>query len=298
MFHEASYRSHARGFAADLVDPERKRIAASWFDETTADAWRHARGYEIASYLGGVSGEYWFTVGDGRFGLDAIRLRRRGVSNILATDIDESLLQASKNQGLLSEYRVENAERLSFADASFDYAFCKEAYHHFPRPMIALYEMLRVARKGVILVEPNDRTNTRIVRFKSVIKRLLGRSIKHRDTGAYESDGNYVFSISEREIEKVALGIDLPQVAFKGFNDSYVPGQEFEIADATKSVMYRKMRRNIAFRDFLCWLGLDQPALLMACLFREPLRKDQRDRMNENGWKIVDLPRNPYISAA
>jgi hypothetical protein len=96
MFHEASYDSHARGFAADLVDPERKRIAASWFDDTTADAWRHARGYEIADYLGGAPDECWFTVGDGRFGLDAIRLHKRGVDRVLATDIDETLLRASK----------------------------------------------------------------------------------------------------------------------------------------------------------------------------------------------------------
>ena len=139
MFHETSYASHAKGFAADLVDPERKRIAASWFDGTTADAWRHARGYEIADYLGGAPGEHWFTVGDGRFGLDAIRLKKRGVSDVLATDIDESLLRAAREQGLLPEYRVENAEKLSFANNAFDYGFCKEAYHHFPRPMIALY---------------------------------------------------------------------------------------------------------------------------------------------------------------
>ncbi len=192
---------------------------------------------------------------------------------------------------------MKNAEKLSFANGSFDYGFCKEAYHHFPRPMIALYEMLRVARKGGILVEPNDRIDTPVVRLKNLIKRLLGRSVKHTDTGAYESDGNYVFSISERDIEKVALGIDMPQVAFKGLNDQYEPGQEFEVADVAKSAMYRKMRRAIAFRDFLCWLGLDKPVLLMACLFYTPLTSVQRELMQKNGWKIVDLPRNPYLTA-
>jgi hypothetical protein len=157
--------------------------------------------------------------------------------------------------------------------------------------------MLRVARKGVILVEPNDRINSPARMIVAALKRILGGPPKHMDWTSYEEDGNYVYSISQREIEKVALGLDIPQVAFKSLNDYYAVGVEFEPADAARSRVYRNMRRVIWFRDFLCRIGLDRPVFLMACIFHEPVSTGQRARMIKNGWKILDLPRNPYLSS-
>jgi len=108
--------------------------------------------------------------------------------------------------------------------------------------MLALYEMLRVARMGVVLIEPTDSPALlpfRVVMLKmikAVLLRMgLRRLVHNDDTGifsyaddSFEKVGNYVYCISEREIEKVAMGINLPFVAFKGFHDSYVPGVEFE----------------------------------------------------------------------
>jgi SAM-dependent methyltransferase len=48
-------------------------------------------------------------------------------------------------------FQKENAEQLSFEDESFDFVLCKEAYHHFPRPMIALYEMIRRRCRLIVL---------------------------------------------------------------------------------------------------------------------------------------------------
>jgi len=293
-FQNLSYARHAQESATDLVDTDRQRIAASWFDETTANAWRDLRAYEIASCLGGPDAT-WVTIGDGRFGLDAMRLRMRGAGNVLPTSIDIALLEDSKNRGLISDFSEENAERLSFKDRSFDYAFCKEAYHHFPRPMIALYEMLRVSRKGVILIEPNDRLSSVLRRVIAPLKRILGGPT-HMDATAYEESANYAYPIHWREIEKVALGLNFPQVAFKGLNDAYVAGIEFEPADIAKSSMYRRLRIKVAIRDFLCRIGLDQPMIMMACIFQEPINTDQRRSMTAKGWRIIDLPRNPYVA--
>ncbi len=58
------------------------------------------------------------------------------------------LLGKGSELGFIGEYSAQNAESLSFASNSFDYVFCKDAMHHCPRPVIALYEMLRVARGG------------------------------------------------------------------------------------------------------------------------------------------------------
>lgn len=293
MFQDLSYERHAGEFAADLIDPARKKIAASWFDETTANAWRDLRAYEIARHLGGPR-ERWVTIGDGRWGLDSIRLRARGAGDVLPTNLDTALLQDAKGRNLIAEFRAENAERLSFPDASFDYAFCKESFHHFPRPMIALYEMLRVTRKGVILIEPNDRLQSILRRVAFPVRALLGKPLAMEGT-QYEDSGNYVYSISQREIKKVALGINLPQVAFKGLNDFYVPGIEFAPA-SWKAPLYRTLRVKVAARDFLCRVGLDEPMILMACIFHQKISVDQRRSMTANGWDVIDLPRNPYLA--
>src|SRR5690348_10332859 len=157
-FHEVSYRYHEAHWKAVTEDQTWRRTINSWFDSGSADYWRHRRMYEAAQYLGGVKEERWFTVGDGQYGLDSVRLRERGVGSVLPTDIGDATLRASKARGIIEDYQIQNAERMSLADRSFDYAFCKEAFHHFPRPFLALYEMLRVARKGVILVEPQDQS--------------------------------------------------------------------------------------------------------------------------------------------
>ena len=125
----------------------------------------------------------------------------------LPTDLAITLLADAKAQGRIADYRRENAESLSFADASFDFVLCKESYHHFPQRMKALYEMLRVARRGVLLIEPSDHelpdtvvtTLSRLL--KNIVKRVMGKTTNgHR----FEELGNYVYGVSRREMEKVA----------------------------------------------------------------------------------------------
>ena len=41
------------------------------------------------------------------------------------------------------------------ADNSVDFVQCKESFHHFPRPMVSFYEMMRVARYGVLCASPS-----------------------------------------------------------------------------------------------------------------------------------------------
>lgn len=50
---------------------------------------------------------------------------------------------------------VGDAENLQFDDDSFDVVFCGNLLHHLEDPLIAVREMARVARKHVVLIEPN-----------------------------------------------------------------------------------------------------------------------------------------------
>lgn len=285
---EWSYARHrANGEAnADAASLE------ALLDPSTADAWRHERAYEMADYVGRASGETWVTVGDGRFGLDAIRLRRRGAASVLPTSLDEGTLRIARERGLIDAYAIENAERLSFPDGAFDWVFCKEAYHHFPRPMVALYEMLRVARAGVVLVEPNDRSRSPASRIMGLLK---GRA--HPDSQSFEAVGNFIHTISARELEKVAIGTDAAQLALKAYNDHWIEGLVREPAVPRRAPLFRKVLRRIRLLDVLCALRLEGPNVLMGAILKRPLEDATARRMRANGWRIVDLPRNPHLGS-
>lgn len=289
---ETSYRAHEHAFDAYAVTGEKAAQAAAWLDPGTVNNWRIARMYQLTTpLLERYPGANWLTVGDGRYGLDAAYLVAHG-AQALATDISDTLLEEAKRNGIIPDYRRENAESLSFDDDSFDFVLCKESYHHFPRPMKALYEMLRVARRGLVLIEPNDHeipdtfatTLSRLA--KNLVKRLLGRPANgHR----FEELGNYVYGISRREIEKAALGAGFPTVAFTGINDAYFPGVEFERKNP-ESRAWRKLRAQIARYDRLCALGINQYGLLCALIFKEKPDADLRAALSRHGFDVVDLP--------
>lgn len=295
-FVRQSYKLHAETFRNELNDEKRVAISQSWFDETTADYWRHARMYECADCLTSHPDASWLTVGDGRWGLDAIRLTKRGYKNVLPTDISEYLLKEAKARGYITNYAIENAENLSFSNESYDYVFCKESYHHFPRPYLALYEMLRVAREAVFLVEPNDQ-NPGIDEARRYVVELAEKGTSRfpacRRNG-WEGCGNYVYTVSRREIEKVALGLNLPQIVFKGLNDHYVKGCEFEPADLEKSEVFRKIVDNVAENNARCARGEADYALLMTGIFKRPMEECLREEFIRRGWEVLDLPRNPH----
>lgn len=268
-------------------DPDDQRMYTRWFDTTTGDSWRHNRMYEIADCVKHLDYK-WLTVGDGRFGLDSLRLRRRGIADATPTDIEGDLLAAAKAEGWINDYSVENAEHINFPDNAFDVVFCKEAYHHFPHPQIGLYEMLRIARQMVVLVEPNDKAINHSLYSMLLHRKLLSYA-------RYETVGNYVYPISRREIAKVAVVTNMKAVAFKGLNDHYEKGLEFEPADARKSGMFRRMRTHILVRDALSKLRLLDYNINMAAMFKNAIDENTLRLLKTNGWTIIALPENPYI---
>lgn len=292
-----SYQQHAEHFARDLVDEKRIAISKSLFDTSTADYWRHERMYEFADCLVGRCDAKWLTVGDGRWGLDSVRLRNKGYTRVLPTDISEYLLKASQEQGHIETYAVENAENLSFDDASFDFVLCKESLHHFPRPYIALYEMLRVARVAVFLIEPNDKRPVLqdILQFVREFETHGKARFQQPKNPSWEESGNYVYSISPRDLEKIALALNYPQVVYKGLNDHYIQGCEFEPADPAASQIFKNLRAHIGREDERCARGESDYGLLMAGIFKEVMDRQERQKFSSRGWVIAVLPRNPYI---
>ncbi len=289
---------------------EHKELAETWFDETTADFWLHNRMYEAVDCITNKNSS-WLTVGDGRWGLDSIRIKKRGFENVIPTDLCETLLKESKERGFINNYSVENAEKLSFEDNSFNYVFCKESYHHFPRPYIALYEMLRVASKAVFLVEPNDEPIAQSVglkdylrfKFQVVLSKLGMRkqlSTHYRKpvlfpNKGYEESGNYVYSISKREAQKIMQGLNYPQIVYKEINTHYIKGCEFEPADASKSSIFKELVETIKEEDDRCEKGWEMSNMIMIGLYKEEMSNEDRVVFQKQGFTVVDLPRNPHL---
>lgn len=275
---ENNFIKHKEG--AELYEHGR-----TWLQDDTVDAWRHKRMYKtIDPLLLNDTDAKWLTVGDGRYANDAYYIKQKGLE-VLATDICEILLEKAKELGRISEYKKENAENLSFKDEQFDFVLCKEAYHHFPRPMLALYEMLRVTKKGVVLIEPNDPCN--ICRNPAEFWNVIS---KHN---AFEQK-NYIYTISAREMIKVALGLNLPTVAFIGFNDSYIKGVEYEkLSD--DSELFKKIKAGIEEKNRMREQHVLSYEYLTAIIFKEQPNEKTRVDLNNQGFKVIDLPRNPML---
>ena len=261
----------------------------------TIDYWRHERMYELLRpFINPL--EKWLTIGDG-IGTDANWLIEQGTS-ALASDLTDDILKESFKRKFITEYKQENAEHLSFSDGSFSYVLCKESFHHFPRPYIALYEMIRVANKAAIIIEPIDIVlkMPMIMWIKNFFDKidvnLINKIWKNRYS--FEEVGNYVYKVSEREIEKVAMGINLPAIAFKGLHDYYTTS--IDLSEPLTNLKYFRLVRNkIRFRTFLSRMGIIPYQNYCSVIFKELPSGQVKQKLKSMGYKYIELPKNPYI---
>ena len=96
----------------------------------------------LLTVCGGVGGEATF-------------FRKAGFKNITNTDFSENALKVCNHRDPLLQTRWLNAESMDLADGSFDIVLVQDGLHHLPRPVLGLNEMLRVARHGVVVIEPH-----------------------------------------------------------------------------------------------------------------------------------------------
>lgn len=264
--------------------------------KNTIDNWRHNRMYAFLKKIVEFDKNFkWLTVGDGRFGSDAMKLIEYGATNVLCTDLDDYLIKYSAKKKEINNYKKENAENLSFSDNEFDFVLCKESYHHFPRPMLALTEMFRVTKVGVILIEPRDLQIDRSL--LSLVNKTVNLFKKRNDGHFFEEVGNYVYTTSERELEKFMLGIHHNTIAFSGINDHYskISGHEIENLNLQMKLKFLRLKTIIAFKNLLNLLNIRKTNLLKAILFKNNLNEDLKFILQKEGFQFKILPKNPYF---
>ena len=245
------------------------------------------------------SSKTWLTIGD-YSGLEANYLLLRN-QNVIASDLSDAILKEAQSDGLIKEYSKQNVERLTYDDNSFDYVICKEAFHHFPRAYLGLYEMLRVSKTATVLVtEPIDILSkiSLLVLIKNICDKINPLFINKiwKNRFSWESVGNYVFKISEREIEKISMGMGLPCIAFKRYDHFKSHTTIDGIMDVPlNQKLYRKIKFTLAMRSFISSLGIIPHGSLCCVIFKVQPAEKVLLGMKDQGFSIIPLPKNPYL---
>ena len=91
-------------------------------------------------------------------GADGVMFAMNG-ANYTGVDLTQTAVNATKEHfgllGLQGNFKIDNAEQLSFADETFDYVYSFGVLHHTPSPQQALNEVYRVLRsngKAIIML--------------------------------------------------------------------------------------------------------------------------------------------------
>ncbi len=294
MQHQAIHQAHIRNLAQVKQNEQDVLRRLGVIDCFEARKNRYVLEESTAPFI--KESNTWLTIGD-VVGFEASFLEAQQ-QQATASDIDDTLLRSLAERGYVKRFAVVNAEEITYEDDAFDYVYCKFTFHHFPRAYKALYEMVRVARKAAILVEPSDPLLTLpwLLLIKNVLDkfhpRLIDRLWKNRFS--FEAAGNYVFKISPREIEKLAAGIGLPCVAFKVL---HLPHVSQKIAlDSNVDKHFRKWLRKVQIMTSLARLGIFPANHLCFVLFKRKPSHNTIRLMNNHHFVLLELPKNPYLN--
>jgi SAM-dependent methyltransferase len=284
---EWSYKRHEED------ERQHEELPSVYCRPDSVDAWQHIRMLETALPLVRAFPEStWLTIGDGRYGSDAFVLRARG-ADVTASSLSDVMLTIAHQRGYIQRYRTENAESISQPDDSYDFVLCKQSYHHFPRPAIAFYEMLRVARRAVVLIEPIEGKARLLDWAKQVFKKL----IRGDQTVEFETSGNFLYRVSVREVEKMLTALGSPCIAVKRFNDFFHP----RLASQTNRGLSPgrvATRAGILAQDFFCSVRLLNYGLATIIAFKIDPGIEVSQALKHQGFEFSRLPRNPYAGDA
>lgn len=104
-----------------------------------------------------------------------------------------------------------DAESMPFDDENIDFVFVADSLHHLARPYLCIYEMLRVARNGVCIIEPHQCLLTRLATKAGLMQE-------------FEEAGNYVFKFAANDFAQIALSLGLDYEAATVFASGFGGG--------------------------------------------------------------------------
>lgn len=91
----------------------------------------------------------------GGVGGEATFFANKGFSDVTNSDFSENALAVCRQRDSRLKACILNAECMDLPDLSYDIVVVQDGLHHLPRPSLGLNEMVRVARKAVVVLEPH-----------------------------------------------------------------------------------------------------------------------------------------------
>lgn len=129
-------------------------------------------------------------------GIDAHYLKKMySGARLFFSDINLAGMEKLRSNFLTEPAVLSDNHSMAFKDNSFDYVYVAASLHHLTEPAKGLYELLRVAREAIIVIEPNDSWLTDL---------FVRLGLAHE----YEvPHSNYVYRISKKEVEKISRAL-------------------------------------------------------------------------------------------
>lgn len=121
-------------------------------------------------------------------GLVSEALARRGAV-VTGTDVSTEALARARERaqryGFRARFEVADAEALPFRGGSFDAVVVHDGLHHLEDPFRAIREMARVAREGVLILEPARAAVTRLAVWLGVAEEVeeAGNHVRRLQAG-------------------------------------------------------------------------------------------------------------------
>jgi SAM-dependent methyltransferase len=135
--------------------------------------------------------------------LDKTVFNELGFQDVTITNLDTRI---GPDDYAPFKWKFENAESLTYEDASFDYVVIHAAIHHASLPHKLLIEMYRVAKKGVLAFESRDSLTMRVLEYFNMTQIYEHAAVYYNDCqygGRNNTDiPNFVYRWTEREVEK------------------------------------------------------------------------------------------------
>lgn len=158
------------------------------------------------------------------------------LDDVTISNLDERM---TANEFLPFEWSFQDAQNLTFADESFDFAFVSDGLHHCRSPHLALIEMYRIARKGVIVFESRDSLLMRVANRLNLtpsyeLEAVVGNQFTHGGVNNSEVP-NHIYRWTEREFRKTIQSYD--PVGRHTFRFYYALNLPYSQAEMKKSRM-------------------------------------------------------------
>jgi len=222
---------------AARLEPLRVRVVFLWSLLTRRDS------KFVTSYLRGLRGVEIGASAHNRYYLDAINVDRWGGSDTAYKRQERRLALRTAKVDLVAP-----GDELPFKDDAVDFVFSSHVIEHFPDPIRALYEWVRVARRYVVLVVPHRDRTFDAERPLSTVDELLSR---HREGFTSEEDLHWSVWTCESFIE-LCERIGLRVVDHLDPDDKFGNGFAIVIDASITPAVLREDPEAAA--------GLDQPA--------------------------------------